>query len=215
MPAKLRHGAPGPHAFHLCVDMQRMFAEPGPWHMPWMDRIRPVVRKLVHARAEHTIFTRFIPAQHPGEDEGMWRHYYRRWASMTIERQGEEKTGLVPELAACVPPATIFDKRRYSPWTDEELHGLLRVRGADALIITGGETDVCVIATVLGAIDLGYRVIVVADALCSSSDAAHSAAMRIYSERFTEQVELADCDDLLAVWRGAAASPAPARPAAD
>jgi nicotinamidase-related amidase len=33
-----------------------------------------------------------------------------------------------------------------------------------ALTVTGSETDVCVLATVLDAVDLGYRVIVVRDA---------------------------------------------------
>src|SRR5580704_8356992 len=40
----------------------------------------------------------------------------------------------------------------------------LREREADALIISGSEADVCVLATVLSAVDLGYRVIVVRDA---------------------------------------------------
>ena len=106
----------------------------------------------------------------------------------------------MPEHAAAVPPATVFDKRRYSTWLDGKLHELPRSRGAETLVVTGGETDVCVIATVLGAVDLGYRVIVVADALCSVSDAAHSAAMRIYHERFTEQVAVADCEEILGRW---------------
>ena len=27
----------GPGTYHLCVDMQRMFAERTEWHLPWMD----------------------------------------------------------------------------------------------------------------------------------------------------------------------------------
>jgi nicotinamidase-related amidase len=38
---------------------------------------------------------------------------------------------------------------------------------ADGLIISGSETDVCVLATVLAAVDLGYRVIVVRDGVSS------------------------------------------------
>jgi nicotinamidase-related amidase len=63
------------------------------------------------------------------------------------------------------------------------------------------ECAVCVIATVLGAVDIGYRVIVVRDALCSVSDAAHDAALRIYSERFAEQIEVCDTAMLLDAWR--------------
>ncbi|MHC2279292.1 hypothetical protein ACVME8_005935 [Bradyrhizobium diazoefficiens] len=37
------------------------------------------------------------------------------------------------------------------------------------------ETDVCVLSTVLSAVDLGFRVVIVEDALCSSSDVGHDA----------------------------------------
>jgi hypothetical protein len=39
--------------------------------------------------------------------------------------------------------------------------------------MTGSETDICVLATALSAVDLGYRVVIVRDALCSSSDEGH------------------------------------------
>jgi hypothetical protein len=26
---------------HICVDMQRMFAEDTPWHVPWMKEVSP------------------------------------------------------------------------------------------------------------------------------------------------------------------------------
>jgi hypothetical protein len=38
---ELRHGAPGETAVHLCVDMQRMFAEATDWQMPWLERVLP------------------------------------------------------------------------------------------------------------------------------------------------------------------------------
>jgi nicotinamidase-related amidase len=56
----------------------------------------------------------------------------------------------------------------------------MRQREADALIVSRSETDVCVLATVLDAIDIGYRVIVVRDAICSSSDEGHDMLMRLY-----------------------------------
>jgi len=52
---------------HLCVDMQKLFAEPTEWKTLWMDRIRPRVHRLVSASPERTIFTRFVPANRPGE----------------------------------------------------------------------------------------------------------------------------------------------------
>ena len=202
----MKHGMerpPGAGAYHLCVDMQLVFAESTEWHLPWMERVRPVIREVAGFQSDRTIFTRFMPAMNPEAEVGQWRGYYRRWQSMTLERIDRGLLELVPELPALVPPATVFTKRRYTPWIDGRLHDLLRGRHVDTLIITGGETDVCVIATVLGAVDLGYRVIVVRDALCSVSDVAHDAALRIYNERFNQQVEIWTAEDLLSGWQRA------------
>jgi nicotinamidase-related amidase len=176
---ELRYGAPGETAIHLCVDMQRMFAEGTDWKMPWLERVLPNIRSITSARPERTIFTRFIPARKPGQGVGMWRHYYERWGSMTIDQVGPEMIELVPDLAEFVPPARTFDKHVYSPWTGTDLHQQLRSAGIDTVIITGGETDVCVLATMLGAIDWGFRVILVTDALCSSADETHDAMMNV------------------------------------
>ena len=78
--------------------------------------------------------------------------------------------------------------------------GMKPARRADALIITGTETDVCVLAAVLDAVDLGYRVILPTDAVCSSSDATHDALMTLYCERFSEQIETAETEAILALW---------------
>ena len=92
---------------------------------------------------------------------------------------------LTPPLADLCPPATVVDKTRYSGFAEPKLLAHLREREADALIISGSETDVCVLATVLSAVDLkfSYSVIVVRDAACSSSDEGHDMLLRLYHSR--------------------------------
>ena len=187
-------------AFHLCVDMQRMFAEETAWKTPWMGRVLPVVESLVAPFPTKTCFTRFIPARKAGDGEGTWRGYYERWSEMTLARLGDDMIGLLPALARFVPPALVFDKRVYSPWHGGKLHTLLRQRSVDTLVISGGETDVCVLSTVLGAVDYGYRVILVTDALCSSSDETHDALLMLYERRYNGQVETAEAADVLQNW---------------
>jgi nicotinamidase-related amidase len=106
--------------------------------MPWLERVLPNIVSITAAHPERTMFTRFIPARMPGRGVGMWRHYYERWESMTIDRMGSKMIGLVPDLVTFVPPARTFDKHVYSPWTGSDLNQLLRSAGVDAVIITGG-----------------------------------------------------------------------------
>jgi nicotinamidase-related amidase len=53
----------------------------------------------------------------------------------------------------------------------------------------------------LDAVDLGFRVILVEDGLCSSSDEGHDALMTLYRTRFTEQIELLTLDKVCEFWR--------------
>lgn len=182
---------------HLCVDMQRMFAEQTEWHTPWMERVLPNVVRLVEMDPARTVFTRFIPPRSPEDVAGTWRRYYRRWANMTRDALAPELIDLVAELSHFVPPGGIEDKAVMSPWSGS-LHARLRAAGVHTLIISGAETEVCVLAAVMGAIDRGYRVVIAADALCSGADSTHDAMLEIYKRRFGMQVETVTTAELLA-----------------
>jgi nicotinamidase-related amidase len=187
---------------HICVDMQRLFSEDTPWHVGWMDRVLPQVTEIASAFAERTIFTRFLPPPSPEQAAGTWRDYYRKWWMMTGEHLSPELLQLVPELQRLAPPARIFDKPVYSPWLDGRLHAVLRTEGVESLVVTGGETDVCVMATVFGAIDLGYRTVVVKDAVCSGADATHDASLELLGNRFSVQLDLMDTVDFMRLAHG-------------
>jgi nicotinamidase-related amidase len=166
-----------------------------------MERVLPVVAALAGRHPERTVFTRFIPPEKPEQMPGMWQSYYARWRVATRACLDPRLLELMPPLASLCPPATVIDKTRYSAFAEPQLLAHLRGRQADALIVSGSETDVCVLATVLGAVDLGYRVVVVRDALCSSSDEGHDMLMRLYHTRFTEQIETADAQTVLSRWK--------------
>ncbi|MET3858683.1 cysteine hydrolase [Rhizobium sp. OAE497] len=182
---------------HLCIDMQRMFAEDTPWHVPWMQEVSPQIQEFAEHYPQRTVFTRFVPPKRAADMRGMWRSYYEKWDTMTLEQLGPEMVDLVPSLKALVPPARIFDKMTYSPWTTGELHRVLAGEGVETLAISGGETDVCVLAAAIGAIDLGYRVILLKDAVCSGADETHDASLELLGDRFSVQLEIALTEDFL------------------
>jgi hypothetical protein len=58
-------------------------------------------------------------------------------------------------------------------------------------------------------VDHGYRVVLVTDAICSSSDEGHDALMRMYTSRFDIQIELASTEEAI---DALAAQPVPKEP---
>src|SRR3569833_291470 len=97
---------------------------------------------------------------------GAWENYYRRWPQTTQEHIDPALLELLPSLARLTPPANIIDKTRYSAFVGSRLLEIIRGRRTDGLVITGSESDVCVLSTVLSAGVLGYPVTLVTDAVC-------------------------------------------------
>jgi nicotinamidase-related amidase len=153
-------------------------------------------RPLARANRLHTL-------RHPSLAAGraQWQAYFRRWERATRNVLAPEQLDLVPELARYVPPAVVVDKPAYSAFFGSPLPGFLLERNVGTIVVSGAETDVCVLSTVLDAVNIGFRVVIVEDALCSSSDAGHDALMTMYRLRFTEQIDLVTAGELTEVWR--------------
>lgn len=188
-------------AVHLCIDMQNIFAPGGLWATPWMERVLPAVVSIVSRRQARTIFTRFITPQDPADRPGQWQSYFHRWSRATRRHLPPSALELVPALNKFVPPAAVIDKPAYSAFSNPALAPLLIDKNVCTVVISGAETDVCVLSTVLSAIDLGFRVVIVEDALCSSSDVGHDALMTMYRTRFHGQVDLVTAEELAEFWR--------------
>ncbi len=182
---------------HVCVDMQRMFADESPWQVEWAEKILPRIVELTEAAPERTIFTRFITPERPEDMPGRWQDYYRKWWMMTRMHLNPAMLNLVPELARYTPPAQVFDKPAYSPWLDGRLHRHLQADGVTTLAVSGGEADVCVLATVLTGIDLGYRIIILTDAVCSSADPTFDASLYVMGSRFSVQADMVATEEFL------------------
>jgi nicotinamidase-related amidase len=196
----LKFGVISPRCVHLCVDMQNLFSSGSVRHAPWIERVLPQVERLVAARPDRTIFTRFIPLRNAQEGTGSWQRYYQRWQEMTLDNLPVGSIDLLPSLAKLMPPAQVFDKIVNSPWSKSQLEEKLAEDRVDTMVISATETEVCVLAAVLGAVDRGFRVILPTDALCSSSDEAHDNLLALYRNRYAQQIETATTEEILSAW---------------
>lgn len=198
--SRLPFGPLDADALLVCVDMQRLFMEGGAWDCPASHDILPAIRSLVAAAPDRSLFTRFITATSPEAAGGTWRRYYRHWTSVTQDALPQGALDVHADLAPFAAPERIYDKWTHDAFDSPAFMTALAERAPSAVIFCGIETDACVLASVLSAVDLGYRVIIAPETVASSDEESHRACIQNIYPRFDQQIELVPLDDLLAEW---------------
>jgi nicotinamidase-related amidase len=102
---------------------------------------------------------------------------------VTLERPIAKKGALPREIEKCLTDLSVTFQKNYFDLCKEEKirHQLSQLKRKQA-IVAGCETDVCVLQSCLGLLDLGYEVYVVEELLFSSSHDVHSAIARMKGE---------------------------------
>ena len=193
----LTNGVLDEQALHICIDLQRIFLEPGPWYAEAGLALLPKIEQLVHARNLPSVFTRFITPSNASEATGSWQTYYEFWHQVTKAEAGEEWLALHPTLQKFAKSENTFDKTTYDAFASGSFRSSIERAKPSALIFSGIETDVCVLATVLTALDLGFRTIIAEDAVTSSDLDSHNACFEFLFPRYSQQIEIATVAEIL------------------
>ena len=196
----------------LIVDMQRGFVEAGAaMEVPAArDVVAAIQRLLVVFRARRLpiVFSEFVyseplpllvgevhpehrPAA-PGAPTG-----FGRPSSACLE--GDPSTDTIAELAPGAGEAVIR-KRWYDAFAGTPLDGALRAHGVSSLVVTGTMTDICVLATVVGAFNREYRLTVVEDAVATLSPEIQRAALDIIRRAYGRVVSSKEVIDTVGMW---------------
>ncbi len=174
----------------VVVDMQRLVAEDTPWRIDGVRDLLPKIEALADAYAPSVMFTRYVlPVD---QAAGTWRRFTEAWSGLLREPELWE---LVPELAS--RESVVAVKSVYSCFGTTELQAATVGPETPELVLCGVETDCCVLATVLEAVDKGIRVTVVEDAVLSPSATGHAGALAL-CRRLPEQVSVTTAAELLA-----------------
>lgn len=187
-----------PTAIHLVVDMQELFRSHPDWGSSCLTPLVRPIRKLLAARPDNACFSRFVPPRRSDEAERHWGRYYRRWHRVTMETMAPGLVEIIHELRPWAK--RLIDKPGYSALVNGPFRTAMQAQPGHCLILSGVETDVCVLSTVMEAMELGLRTIIASDAVASSIAACHDHAMRILEIRYDEQVEIATADEIIAAW---------------
>lgn len=184
---------------HVVVDMQEVFASNPQWGFAGIHAIVPAIARLAAAKPAQTLWTRFISAHSAEQAEGSWAALYRLWPGATLEAGAQ--MDILPSLLPLVARSdAVFDKPTYSAFHNPAFVAALKERQADTLVLSGIETDVCVLATLLEAVDRGYFVVMPEDALTSSDVDGHKQIMDVIPRRLKSQVFTADVATILEQW---------------
>jgi len=196
----------------LVVDMQRGFLDPGEaMEVPPARETVPVIRRLLdrfRAKRLPVVFTEFtyseaapllvgrLHPEHRPAPSGAPRGFGRPSASCL---EGTPSAETIDALRPG-PGELVVRKRWYDGFAGTPLDGALRARGVTALVVTGTMTDICVLATVVGAFNREYRVLVVEDGVSTLWPPIQHAALDIVGRAYGRVVSSQEILDTVAAW---------------
>ncbi len=111
--------------------------------------------------------------------------HFRMPLVATFERPIERKGVLPPELGRLGVRAASFEKDFYDLTKEPAIRRHLASLKRKQIVAAGCETDVCVLQSCLGLLDLGFEVFLVEEALFSSARHVDAALARLAAEGAT------------------------------
>jgi ureidoacrylate peracid hydrolase len=205
------------HTALLVIDMQNAFCHPegtlgvsGVDIEPAQAIIKPVRRLIERANAAgvHVLWT---VQEHFEHDESRAK---KRLASHTSKRArvsalaGTWDAEIVDELKAlATDPSMIIKKHRFGAFHQTRLEMVLRMLGADALLVVGATTNACVETSIREAYLRDYDVIAVTDCISGIRPEWTPTAHAVWAQYFGE---LASSEEVIA-WLDGASRPRAAR----
>jgi len=109
--------------------------------------------------------------------------YFRIPLVVTHERPVDEKGSLPQEIRKCLGDrAKTFEKSFFDLTKEKKIRDHLRRLNKKQAIVAGCETDVCVLQSCLGLLNLGYEVYLVEELLFSSARNLDAAIARLKAE---------------------------------
>lgn len=151
----------------LVVDVQRDFLPGGSLPVPRGDEVVPILNGYIALFRKHDLPIIASRDWHP-PDHCSFMAQGGPWPTHCVA--GTEGAAFAPSLelpheAVIISKATTASKDAYSAFERTELNTHLRQLGVSRVFVGGLATDYCVLHTVCDALRLGYRVVLLLDAI--------------------------------------------------
>lgn len=180
----------------LAVDVQRDFLPGGSLPVPNGDAVVPILNRYIELaqRAKLPIFA--SRDWHP-QNHCSFRKRGGRWLDHCVAGTVGSAFAAdlkLPPATTIISKATQLDADSYSAFHDTALASLLRERGVKRLLVGGLATDYCVVNTVCDALNEGFGVLLLMDAI-RAVDAAPGDGRRAESKMREAGAVLATIED--------------------
>lgn len=117
--------------------------------------------------------------------------FVRKVPSLAVLKQGSEEVELDPRLERR-PQETLIEKKYASAFFGTALASELTALGVDTVVVCGATTSGCIRATVVDALQHGFRPIVPAECVGDRSSEAHRANLTDIQGKYGDVLDLDD-----------------------
>lgn len=195
------------HTALVVVDMQKDFCDPDGEYAKTRDvsavqRIIPVIRALVDDAHRNGVLVLYFSQLTPHDDRAdngaslAFKTRDGKKASYALEGSaGQEYIDALPLADADV----VVPKLRSNGFHDTWMEKILHANAITHLVVTGTQTEGCVLGTMMGAEQNDFTVIPVADGMETSVANVQQPALRLIDHRFG----LWSAGDVMAAWQRA------------
>lgn len=171
----------------LVIDMQKVF-ERDVWHVAEIKNISQNIIRLCRAFGNDTIFTRHLP---DADAPGTWQLFNKEFSYMDKDKTNWEIIDKLKPYAK-----TMITKHTYSCFHSHEFKKLIDAQSCPSFVISGVETDYCVLASLMDAVDAGYPITVAVDAVAGEKKEVSDAVIDI-CRRMPTQVSVKTTDEII------------------
>lgn len=166
----------GRHPALLVIDMSLGFTDPASPLVCDLESVVSAIAALLETAREADVPVIYTAVSYGDSDRVTAAAFIEKVPALLTLAAGSRWVEVDPRLAPRVREP-VLNKLFASAFFGTALTSLLTTHGCDSVVVTGASTSGCVRATVVDALQHGYRVIVPREAVGDRSVAAHEQAL--------------------------------------
>lgn len=158
----------------IVIDFQNVYLPGQEWSCPnTPEAVKNTCTLIDSGAVDSVVFTRFVAPENP---VGTWNRYNLDNAQINADPY---LCDMIDEIKPYLEKYPVYDKSTYTSMRVPEL--VEAAKKADRVLLAGVVAECCVLATLMEAIDNGYKTVYLTDCVAGQSD-AHEASVRMVAE---------------------------------